>query len=172
MERKLKKKDKCIICALLENGRLSYSELGRQCGISRQVAFERVKKLSEEGVVKSFSMALDAEKLGFAFQAYVLIIAKPEGRLRSELIEFLRTSRNVRRIQLLFGRFDFFLEVLFHDKDEMTEFLKAMQSFGAVERTETFIVYQTIKDKLEDPFLGCFADEDCIGDRKESRGDG
>jgi len=102
----------------------------------------------------------------------VLIIAKPEGRLRSELIEFLMKSKNVRRIELLFGRFDFFLEVLFQDKDEMTEFLKVMQSFGAVERTETFIVYQTIKDKLEDPFLGCFADEDCIGDWKESRGDG
>lgn len=169
---KLKKKDKCIIRALLEDGRLSYSELGRRCGISRQVAFERVKKLSEEGVVKSFSMVLDLDKLGFAFQAYILIIAKPDGRLRSELIEFLRSCRNVRRIQLLFGRFDFFLEVLFHDKDEMTEILKAMQSFGAVERTETFIVYQTIKDKLEDPVLGCLADEDCTGDRKESRGDG
>jgi len=169
---KLKKKDKCILRALLENGRLSYSELGRRCGISRQVAFERVKKLSEEGVVKSFSMSLDADKLGFAFQAYVLIIAKPEGRLRSELIEFLMKSKNVRRIELLFGRFDFFLEVLFQDKDEMTEFLKAMQSFGAVERTETFIVYQTLKEKQEDPFLGCFADEDCSGNRKESRRDG
>jgi DNA-binding Lrp family transcriptional regulator len=169
---KLKKKDKCILRALLEDGRLSYSELGRSCGISRQVAFERVKKLAEEGIVKRFSMSLDADKLGFSFQAYVLIIAKPEGRLRSELIEFLGNSQNVRRIQLLFGRFDLFLEVLFHEKDEMTEFLKAIQSFGAVERTETFIVYQTIKEKLEDPFLECFADEDCIGDRKESRGDG
>ncbi|MDI6810233.1 MAG: Lrp/AsnC family transcriptional regulator [archaeon] len=160
VEIKLKKKDKCILRALLENGRLSYSELGRRCGISRQVAFERMKKLSEEGIVKGFSVCLDAEKLGFAFQAYVLIIAKPEGKLRNELIEFLRSTKNVRRIQLLFGRFDFFLEVLFQDKDEMTEFLRAMHSFGAVERTETFIVYQTIKDKPGDPFLGCLSEED------------
>jgi DNA-binding Lrp family transcriptional regulator len=157
---------------LLENGRFSYSELGRSCGISRQVAFERVKKLAEEGIVKRFSISLDADKLGFSFQAYVLIIAKPEGRLRNELIEFLGNNPNVRRIQLLFGRFDFFLEVLFQDKDEMTDFLKAIQSFGAVERTETFIVYQTIKDKPEDPFLECLADEDRISDRKKGRGDG
>ncbi|MEA2076138.1 MAG: Lrp/AsnC family transcriptional regulator [Euryarchaeota archaeon] len=154
---KLKNKDKCVLRALLENGRLSYSELGRRCGISRQVAFERVKKLSEEGIVKGFSVCLDAEKLGFSFQAYVLIIAKPEEELRNELREFLRNSENVRRIQLLFGRFDFFLELLFRDKDEMTEFLGAMHSFGAVERTETFIVYQTIKDKPEDAFLECLS---------------
>ncbi len=159
MEPKLKKKDKCILRALLENGRLSYSELGRRCGISRQVAFERVKMLSEEGVAEGFSVRLDADKLGFSFKAYVLLIAKPEEKLRNELSAFLRSSKNVRKIQLLFGRFDFFLELLFRDKGELTEFLRRMQSFGAVERTETFIVYQTIKDKPEDPFLECLREE-------------
>ena len=155
---KLKNKDKCILRTLLGNGRLSYSELGRRCGISRQIAFEHVKKLSEAGVVNGFSVCLDAEKLGFSFRAYVLLIAKPERKLRDELIAFLRNSEHVRRIQLLFGSFDFFLELMFRDKDEMTEFLREMHSFGAVERTETFIVYQTIKDKPEDPFLGCLSE--------------
>ena len=160
METKLKKKDKCILNALLENGRLSYSELSRRCGISRQVAFERVKKLSEEGIAKGFAVCLDRDKLGFSFQAYVLLIAKPEEKLRSELADFLRNSKNVSKIQLLFGRFDFFLELLFRDKEEMTAFLRTMQSFGAVERTETFIVYQTIKDKPEDPLLECLKEEE------------
>jgi Lrp/AsnC family leucine-responsive transcriptional regulator len=149
-----------VLRALLDNGRLSYSELSRRCGISRQVAFERVKKLSEEGIVKGFSVCLDAEKLGFSFQAYVLIIAKPEEELRNELREFLRNSENVRRIQLLFGRFDFLLELLFQNKAEMTEFLRVMHSFGAVEWTETFIVYQMIKDKPEDAFLECLREGD------------
>jgi Lrp/AsnC family leucine-responsive transcriptional regulator len=162
-QKELKKKDKCILKALLDNGRLSYSELGRRCGISRQVAFERVRKLSEGGVVKGFSVCLDADKFGFSFKAYVLLIAKPDEKLRNELAAFLRHSKNVNRSQLLFGRFDFFLELLFRDKDELTEFLRAMQSFGAVERTETFIVYQTLKDKPGDVFIACLDEEseDC-----------
>jgi len=156
---KLRDKDRCILRALIENGRLSYSEVGRRCGISRQVAFERVQKLSSEGIIKGFSVCLDADKLGFEFMAYVLLIVKPEERLRNELLEFLRRSRNVRRIQLLFGRFDLFLELLFRNKDEMTEFIRRMHSFGAVERTETFIVYQTVKDIPEDPFLECLLGE-------------
>jgi DNA-binding Lrp family transcriptional regulator len=155
---KVKKKDKCILRTLLKNGRCSYSELGRGCTVSRQVAFERVKKLSEEGVIKGFSVRLDADKLGFSFKAYVLLIAKPEEHLRTELAEFLKKSKNVQRIQLLFGRFDFLLELLFQDKNEMTEFLRIMQSFGAVERSETFIVYETMKDKPEDPLLEYLSD--------------
>jgi Lrp/AsnC family leucine-responsive transcriptional regulator len=157
MDLKLKKKDKCILRALLGNGRLSYAELGRECGISRQVAFERIKKLTEGEFIKRFSVCLDAEKLGFSFQAYVLIIANPNEKLREEFIEFLRKSEHVRRIQLLFGQFDFFLELLFTNKEEMTGFLRTMHSFGAVERTETFIVYQTVKDSPEDPFVGCLS---------------
>ncbi len=152
---KLRDKDRCILRVLMENGRLSYSEVGRRCGISRQVAFERVHRLTEEGIIRGFSVRLDADKLGFGFMAYVLLIVKPEERLRDELTNFLRSNRNVRRIQLLFGRFDFFLELLFRNKEEMTEFIRRMHSFGAVERTETFIVYQTVKDVPEDPFLEC-----------------
>ncbi|RJS80907.1 winged helix-turn-helix transcriptional regulator [Methanophagales archaeon] len=45
-------KDRCILRTLIENGRLSYSEVGRRCGISRQGAFERVQKLCSEGIIK------------------------------------------------------------------------------------------------------------------------
>jgi Lrp/AsnC family leucine-responsive transcriptional regulator len=157
MTPKLKKKDKCILRALLRDGRLSYAELGRRCETSRQVAFERIKKLTESGLIKRFSVCLNAEQLGFSFQAYVLIIAKPDEKLREEFIAFLQTSEHVRRIQLLFGRFDFFIELLFMNKEEMTGFLHAMHSFGAVERTETFIVYQTVKDSPDDPLVGCLS---------------
>ncbi len=97
------------------------------------MAFERLKKLSEEGIVKRFLACLDADKLGYTFKAYVLLTAKPEENLRTELVESLSASRNVMKIQLLFGRFDFFLELLFRDKEEMTEFIRRMQSFDAVE---------------------------------------
>ncbi|RLG36593.1 hypothetical protein DRN79_04625, partial [Methanosarcinales archaeon] len=51
------------------------------------------------------------------------------------------------------GRYDFFLELLFRRKEEMTDFIKQIHTFDAVERTETFIVYQTLKDRPELPLL-------------------
>ncbi|MCD6387358.1 MAG: Lrp/AsnC family transcriptional regulator [Methanophagales archaeon] len=150
---RLREKDKCILRLLIQNGRLPFAEIGRRCDVSRQVAFERVRRFLEEGLVEGFTIRLNEEKFGLSFRAYVLIIAKPSESLRKELINFLQKSRNVRRIQLLFGRYDFFLELLFRNKDEMTDFIREMHAFEAVERTETFIVYQTLKEKPEDPFL-------------------
>ncbi len=150
---RLREKDKGILRLLIENGRLPFAEIGRRCDVSRQVAFERVKRFLEEGLVEGFTIRLNEEKFGLSFRAYILIIAKPSESLRKELINFLQKSRNVRRIQLLFGRYDFFLELLFRNKDEMTDFIREMHAFEAVERTETFIVYQTLKEKPEDPFL-------------------
>ena len=150
---RLREKDKCILRLLIQNGRLPFAEIGRRCDVSRQVAFERVKRFLEEGLAEGFTIRLNEEKFGLSFRAYILIIAKPSESLRKELINFLQKSRNVRRIQLLFGRYDFFLELLFRNKDEMTDFIREMHAFEAVERTETFIVYQTLKEKPEDPFL-------------------
>ena len=152
-EMKLKEKDKCILHSLLENGRISFADLGRICGMSRQGAFERVKQLQREGIIESFTVRLNEEKLGLSFRAYMLISAKPSENLRKNLVEFLQKNMNVRKIQMLFGRYDFFLELLFRRKEEMTDFIKQIHTFDAVERTETFIVYQTLKDRPELPLL-------------------
>jgi len=160
---RIKDTDKCIIKALLENGRLTYSELGRRCGVSRQVAYERVKKMTERGIIKNFSISLNPDVFGLSFHAYILIIAKPD-ESREELIDFLKKRKNVKRVQLLFGRFDLFLEVLFRNKDEARDFLKEIHSFEAVEKTETIIVYQTVKDKPEEIFLSYLSNFDRIED--------
>ncbi|MDF2954931.1 Lrp/AsnC family transcriptional regulator [Candidatus Alkanophaga liquidiphilum] len=153
MRIELDENDKCILKGLLSDGRLSYSELGRQCGLSRQTVLNRIRRLLEGGLIKKFSMRLDAEKLGLSFKAYVLIIAKPDKVLREELTEFLKRCRCVTQLHLLFGRFDFFVELLVRDKAELTAFIKSLHAFGAVERTETFMVYETLKHEPEAPLL-------------------
>jgi len=146
-------KDKCILRGLLSDGRLPYSELGRRCGLSRQTVFNRIRRLLERRLIKKFSTCVDAEKLGLSFKAYVLIIAKPDKTLREELADFLRRCRCVTQLHLLFGRFDFFVELLVRDKAELTAFIKNLHAFGAVERTETFMVYETLKYEPEAPLL-------------------
>ncbi|MHC1579686.1 MAG: Lrp/AsnC family transcriptional regulator [Candidatus Alkanophagales archaeon] len=153
MKVEMDEKDRCILRELLSDGRLSYSELGRRCGLSRQTVFNRVRRLFERGLIRKFSACVDAERLGLPFKAYVLIVAKPDRALREELAEFLRRCRCVTQLHLLFGRFDFFVELLVRDKAELTAFIKSLHAFGAVERTETFMVYETLKHEPEAPLL-------------------
>jgi DNA-binding Lrp family transcriptional regulator len=151
MKTELKNKDKCIMRELLRDGRMPLSKLGEVCGLSRQTVFNRVQKLRDEGIIRKFSVYIDPEKLDVSLKAYVLIVAKPEKHLRSELMGYLQRCTCVTQLHLLFGRFDFFVELLMKDRGELIEFIKDIHSFEAVERTETFIVYETLKYELEAP---------------------
>jgi len=148
---KVEKKDKMIIHELLDDGRMSFSDLGTRCKISRQTAFNRVKRLKNTGVIEKFSVRSSHKKLGLDFKAYLLVTAEPGKKHREALSKFLIKKKQVSQIHYLFGRFDFFLEVIATDREELAQLLSEIHQFEAVNRTETFIVYDTIKYDPEGP---------------------
>src|SRR3712207_257905 len=72
-----------ILCALQENARLSYSELGRRVGLTPPAVAERVKRLEEAGIITGYRAELDLSKLGLFLT--VIIRLAPRGRPSGEL---------------------------------------------------------------------------------------
>ena len=54
-----------ILELLLADGRMSYRELGERVGLTAPAVTERVRKLEELGVIKSYRAVVDYEALGF-----------------------------------------------------------------------------------------------------------
>ena len=54
-----------ILDLLLEDGRMSYRELGERVGLTAPAVTERVRKLEELGVIKGYRVVVDYEALGF-----------------------------------------------------------------------------------------------------------
>jgi hypothetical protein len=46
------------------------------------------------------------------------------------------------------------VEVILKDRQQLKEILNRFQSWPAVKKTETFIVYDTVKFNPKDPFIG------------------
>jgi len=148
---KISRKDRLIIRQLLDNSRMLYSDLGRACRISRQTALNRVKYLKKHGVIEKFTIRPGYEKMGLDFRAYVLVTAEPDKGTRSELDKFLQKDSRITQAHHLFGRFDFFLEAVVSGREELSGLLKEIHGFKAVKKTETFIVYETMKYEPEAP---------------------
>ena len=55
----LDEKDNQIIALLLENARLTYSEIGEQIGLSRVAVKNRVKLLEEQGIINGYHAQID-----------------------------------------------------------------------------------------------------------------
>ena len=65
--------DAQIIRLLAEDGRLSYTELGRQTGLSTSAAHQRVRRLEQRGVITGYSARVEPAELGLGLTAFVSI---------------------------------------------------------------------------------------------------
>lgn len=80
--------DRHIIEALSQDARLSIKELAQRVALSSPSVSERLKRLEERGVIRGFTLDLDAKALGYSLQAIVRIKPLP-GKLHivQKLIE-------------------------------------------------------------------------------------
>jgi DNA-binding Lrp family transcriptional regulator len=65
--------DRAILTALVDDGRLPYSELAARCHISRSTAHSRVDRLRRIGAITGFSATLDPTILGYGICALVFL---------------------------------------------------------------------------------------------------
>ncbi|MBW8483428.1 Lrp/AsnC family transcriptional regulator [Actinomadura parmotrematis] len=65
--------DRQILGLLAGDGRMSFTDLARETGLSVSAVHQRVRRLQKRGVVKGFTALLDNEAIGLALTAFVSI---------------------------------------------------------------------------------------------------
>lgn len=73
--------DHRLIRALQHDGRASTAALAREVSLSPSATAERLKRLTETGVVTGYQVSVDPEKLGFSITAFVRL-AYPSGNYK------------------------------------------------------------------------------------------
>lgn len=67
-----------ILRALQADARLSFSELGRQVGLSQPAAAERVRRMEAAGLITGYHAELSADLLGAPLLAIIRLVTPPE----------------------------------------------------------------------------------------------
>ena len=62
-----------ILQLLAADGRLSFTDLAKQTGLSTSAAHQRVRRLEERGVIRGYSAVIDADAVGLSLTAFVSI---------------------------------------------------------------------------------------------------
>ncbi len=62
--------DRKIIAALHQNGRISYTDLAKEIGLSRVAVQARINALMESGVIERFTAVINPEKIGIHVSAF------------------------------------------------------------------------------------------------------
>lgn len=69
----MEKLDRHILSLLARDGRMSYTDIGKETGLSTSAAQQRVRRLEQRGVIKGYRASLDSGELGLMVTAFVAI---------------------------------------------------------------------------------------------------
>ncbi len=136
--------DRKILTQLTKNSRQSYHQLAKKLKVSAATVMAHVKGMESDGIIRKYTTLLDYELLGYDLHVMIdLRISK--GKLL--MVERKIASHpNVVAVYDTTGHFDATLLAMFRNRRTLDRFLKLIQGYDFVERTETKMVLNTIKE--------------------------
>lgn len=137
--------DKKIIDALMDNSRLSYRMIAKKLNLSAATIMNRVRGLESEKLIKGYTVRIDYEKAGYDIDVFIEVkIAK--GNL-FEVEKKIAKYPNVSAVYDITGDFDAVILARFPNRRKMDNFLKKLQTFEYIERTNTKLILNIIKEE-------------------------
>ena len=136
--------DKNILSVLLDDSRQSYRQIAKKLGVSTATVMNRVKELEKE-IIKKYTAILDYEKLGYDVEVMVEVRISKGKLLQVE--KEIAHHPNVFAVYDITGDFDAAILARFQSRRKMDAFLKKIQTYDFVERTNTKLILRTIKEK-------------------------
>ena len=143
---KLDRIDLDIISLLVENSRLSVTEIANRLGISRPTVRERIKRMINEGIIKKFTVVLDDSLFK---ELTVIFQFKPNNLDR--LIERLKNKPEITQLYLVSGGETLFGIGKYESLDRLKEDVYEM--FESGENFSFYIVLKKLKDEIFIPVL-------------------
>ncbi len=141
---KIDEVDISILRELRANARQSFKELAEKLDISEGTAYNRVKKLREEGVLKGFIADIDFSKIGYDLTAIIGLIV--EGGKLPAVESKLADEPNISAVYDVTGEYDALVVAKFRDRDSLNALVKKILSMPDVKRTYTMVVLNVVKE--------------------------
>lgn len=134
--------DRAVIRALQTDGRVPYSKLGPQVGLSQAAVRQRVQRLIDRGVMQVVAVT-DPAMLGLGLQAMVGVRVEGDSRVVADAIA---ESDDVDYVVITAGRYDVLVEVVAPDATHLLELVTvSIRGVPGVVSTEILTYLKLVK---------------------------
>ncbi len=131
--------DKEIIRILKQNGRATYSEIGKRVGLSEGAVRKRIKDLVDSGVIKKFTLKL---ALSEGAEAIALVSVKPSIPTSEISTELLKIP-NVETVYEVTGEYDIAIIISAMNIAEVNECIERIRKIDGIIKTNTMIILRS-----------------------------
>lgn len=124
MQKELDSTDLAILRALKADARLSVRELAAKVHRSPTPVFERMRRMENEGIIKSYSAVIDPEKLGRGFVVFCNVSLKHiNTKIHTDFARMVGEMDEVVECYNVSGTFDYMLKVQVPDMKAYRRFV-------------------------------------------------
>lgn len=152
---KLDRIDRQILEALQNNARLSNKELAAKVNLAPSSCLERVRRLTQERVIRGFHAAVDPAALGIELQAMIAVRLQQHSRKSFE--DFRKYMEQLPQVIQLFyvaGGDDFLIHVAVRNTEALRDFaLDHVTQRKEVEHMETALIFESVRSMVLPDFL-------------------
>ena len=113
--------DQKILMLLIQNARLSYSDIGEKTGISRVAVRARIQALEEKGIIEEYTTVINPQKINGAVSCYFEIETSPE--TFSQVTDILCQNETITQIYRVTGRSKLHVHAVAADAAEMEKLI-------------------------------------------------
>lgn len=132
--------DEEILGILGTNGRISFSDLGKQIGLSTAATAARVRRLEAAGVILGYSAILADQEVaaGGGLEAFI-DVRLAEGRDSTDFLAWAQQERKITDAVHLTGPYDYLLRAQVRDTGELDLLLRRLKRTAGAAATQTRI---------------------------------
>lgn len=151
---KFDKIDLKILKILQENSKITNLDLSKKIGLSPAPTLERVKKLEQTEIIKSYHAKVDAAKLGLNVRTFVLVsLAWQKENALENFIKKIKEVAEIVECYIITGDADFLLKIVCKDLPDYEQLLfKTLSQIEEIERLKTLMTLSDVKMSNTLPF--------------------
>lgn len=140
-------KDRQIISALQQNGRLSNQELSAQVNLSPSPCLRRLRQLEETGIIRGYTALVDEEAFGLPVTVFVRVRLQVHAQENVRAFEAaIMKMESVLDCYVMTGNTDYLLRVLVESLKHYEAFVrKQLHTAPGVASIDTSFAYGHIK---------------------------
>ena len=137
--------DRAIVELLIQNARMSYSDIGAQVGLSRVAVKLRIQALERQGVIESYTTIINPQRISGAFSCYFEMETAPEAY--AQAVKTLQEHETVTQIYRVTGRNRLHIHAVAASSAEMEAFIReVIDPLPGVLQCSCSVILSRIKD--------------------------
>ena len=141
-----------ILKILQQNGRITNLQLSNEIGLSPAPTLERVRKLENLGVIKSYHAVVDEEELGLGIKTYVQIqLDFHQANTIQTFVDEVKEIKEIIECHHVTGNCDFVLKIYVKDIKAYEKLI--MEKISRIRVVKTFQTMMILSTSKKEPVL-------------------